>query len=129
MPETTRREDRENLFHTVYEAQMKEIGCVEILESKTNTSDFVTLMCKYIDENNDDVKNFYTPHLNNWTWDRLPALDKSILTIAYSEVKYMDTPFPVVCNEAVEIAKTYSSEQSYKFVNAILKHLEGVKND
>lgn len=60
---------------------------------------------------------------SNWSLERIVHLDLSILRIAIYEMIFTDTPTPVVINEAIEIAKKYSSESSSKFVNGILDAL------
>jgi len=57
----------------------------------------------------------------NWSWERLVAVDKSILRLATYELLYEKrVPIEVSLNEAVEIAKAYGTEKSGKFVNGIL---------
>ena len=59
--------------------------------------------------------------LENWEWDRLCAMDKTILGIAVLEFMYLpEVPVRVVINEAIEIAKEFSTEKSGIFVNGIL---------
>lgn len=56
-----------------------------------------------------------------WPLDQLAALDKSILRVAVYELVFSnDVPPKVVINEAVELGKTYGSENSYKFINGVL---------
>jgi len=60
-------------------------------------------------------------HARNWTLDRLALVDKQILRLALCELYYReDIPPPVTINEAVEIAKKFSTPQSGRFVNGIL---------
>lgn len=56
----------------------------------------------------------------NWSFNRIAKVDLSILRLAVYELKYTDVPKKVAVNEAVEIAKLYSTEKSPKFVNGIL---------
>lgn len=56
----------------------------------------------------------------NWRLDRLAAIDRAILRLAIHEMRATDTPAKVVINEAVELAKKFSSEESGGFVNGIL---------
>lgn len=59
-------------------------------------------------------------HAENWKMERLAAIDKAILRLGIYELKLGDTPHKVVLNEAVELAKKFSSEESGAFVNALL---------
>lgn len=58
---------------------------------------------------------------DNWDTDRIAALDRTILRMAIVELQTMpDTPVKVVLNEAIELAKKFSTMESSKFVNGIL---------
>jgi N utilization substance protein B len=73
-----------------------------------------------------------TKYAANWRLDRLAAIDRAILRLALHEMRATDTPAKVVINEAVELAKKFSSEESGGFVNGILdtfrKTLPGVES-
>jgi 6,7-dimethyl-8-ribityllumazine synthase len=59
-------------------------------------------------------------HAANWRLERLSVIDRAILRLALHELRATDTPPKVVINEAVELAKKYSSEEAGGFVNGIL---------
>lgn len=59
-------------------------------------------------------------HCENWRFERLAAIDRAILRLAIHEMSASDTPAMVVLNEAVEMAKKFSSEDSGAFVNGVL---------
>ena len=59
-------------------------------------------------------------HCENWRFERLAAIDRAILRLAIHEMSSSDTPPKVVLNEAVELAKKFSSEESSAFVNGVL---------
>jgi N utilization substance protein B len=59
-------------------------------------------------------------HTENWRTERLSAIDRAILRLAAHELRKGETPPKVVLNEAVELAKKFSSEDSGAFVNGIL---------
>lgn len=60
-------------------------------------------------------------HAANWELKRMAALDRNILRLAAAELFFCDdVPFKVVIDEAVELAKTYGTDESGRFVNGIL---------
>lgn len=61
-----------------------------------------------------------TKFADNWRLERLAAIDRSILRLAIHELRATDTPAKVVINEAVDLAKKYSSDEAGGFVNGIL---------
>jgi N utilization substance protein B len=56
----------------------------------------------------------------HWTIERMAAVDRNILRLAIFELTYTATPVRVIINEAVELAKRYSTEDSGRFVNGLL---------
>jgi transcription antitermination protein NusB len=56
----------------------------------------------------------------NWKFERLSAIDRAILRLGIYELRFTDTPYKVVMNECVELAKKFSSEDAGGFVNGIL---------
>ncbi|MEJ2307345.1 MAG: transcription antitermination factor NusB [candidate division WOR-3 bacterium] len=80
---------------------------------------------KHLAEADDLIKTV----LENWEWDRLCAMDRAILGIAVLELLYLpEVPPRVVINEAIEIAKEFSTEKSGIFVNGILDSIARDKN-
>lgn len=71
---------------------------------------------KYADESIKDISKY----LNEWTFDRLNLLEQAILLSSYTQFKYMQQPKQVAINVAVELAKKYCDETSYKFINGVL---------
>jgi N utilization substance protein B len=59
-------------------------------------------------------------HAENWRFERLAAIDRAILRLGIYEMRGAETPPKVVLNEAVELAKKFSSEESGAFVNGVL---------
>ena len=60
-------------------------------------------------------------HTANWDLKRMTVIDRNILRMAVGELLYFkETPFKVVIDEAVEIAKIYGTEESWKFVNGVV---------
>jgi N utilization substance protein B len=67
------------------------------------------------------IDKLVSHHAKNWELKRMAAVDRCILRLAsYELLKDLETPVNVVINEAVEIAKKYSTAESSKFVNGIL---------
>ena len=68
-----------------------------------------------------EIVNAFLPKLNNWKWDRLPLLTRSVLLMSYAHFYYVEKiDKRIVINVAVELAKKYIEEKQAKFINAIL---------
>jgi len=59
-------------------------------------------------------------HAEHWRIERMPTVDRNILRLAVYEMLHSDTPAPVVIDEALELARRYSNEESVQFVNGVL---------
>ncbi len=96
---------------------------------KNPTSDksieFASQILKALIFNVDNVDEIINNQSDNWSIERLAVIDREILRVAVTEMKYLDTPHPIIINEAIEIAKKYSTENSGKFVNGILDAISG----
>ncbi len=74
-------------------------------------------ICLHVDE----IDVLLAEHSHNWRVERMSLVDRNILRIAVYELQYSDdAPAQVAINEALEIAKRYSVEESVSFINGIL---------
>ena len=71
----------------------------------------------------EEIDQLITDTSKHWTLERMPTIDRTILRLAIYELLEPGTPTKVVLNEAVELAKTYGTENSGKFVNGLLDTL------
>jgi transcription antitermination protein NusB len=61
--------------------------------------------------------------LVDWQLHRLPRIDRDILRIAVAEMLYLEVPRKVAINEAIELAKRYSDDAGYRFINGVLRRV------
>lgn len=72
----------------------------------------------------EEIDGRLTEYARNWKLDRMALVDKQVLRLALYELYYRDDiPYLVTINEAVEIAKEFSTPQSGRFVNGILDRI------
>lgn len=71
-------------------------------------------------EHADEIDAEISVCLRGWTIDRLSRVDLAILRLAVYEMQYGGVPVPVAINEAVELTRKYSAEESCPFVNGVL---------
>ena len=68
-----------------------------------------------------DIDKLIEEHAENWRMDRMAAVDRNILRAAVAELLgFPATPRAVVINEAIEIARKFSSPESVQFINGVL---------
>jgi N utilization substance protein B len=81
---------------------------------------FAERVVRYTVSHLDKIDPLITETAEHWRLSRMAALDRLILRLAIGEFLQADTPRNVIINEALELAKTFSGEESAKFVNGIL---------
>ena len=89
---------------------------------------FATKIVEGVIEHKDEISGIIAELSKSFKLSRIYRLDLAILELAIFEMKYMDTPHPVVINECVTIIKDYSTEKSVNFVNGILAQFERSTN-
>jgi transcription antitermination protein NusB len=67
-----------------------------------------------------ELDEILAKHASNWRPERISAIDRAILRLAMHEMRTTDTPAKIVINEAVELAKKFSSDEAGGFVNGLL---------
>lgn len=72
-------------------------------------------------EHHDRIDDLIVKHSQNWRLERMPVVDRNLLRMAVAEMLgFKSTPFPIVINEALEIARRYSAPESVNFLNGVL---------
>lgn len=95
----------------------------------TNLRKFTRGLVAGIQENRPGIDEQISAVAENWRLDRMAAIDRNILRIGAFEILHCpDVPRKVAINEALELAKRYSTAQSSRFVNGILDRLQAAED-
>ncbi len=101
---------------------------VEDLSQYSNSDDIISFcldLVKGVLPNLTEIDALIKKHANNWSLERMANIDRNILRIAIYEIVFVSNiPKSVSINEAVELAKKYSTENSFGFVNGVLGQIE-----
>jgi N utilization substance protein B len=89
-------------------------------EEKPERDPFVADLVHGTVEHSADVDELISKYAEHWRLERMPAVDRNILRLAAYEILHGDTPAPVAIDEALELARRYSNEESVQFVNGVL---------
>ncbi len=90
-----------------------------IEESPENT-DFGKDLAKKTHDNQATLDKDIEKHAPEWPIEQVAIIDRNILRMAICELNEFDTPPKVIINEAIELAKSFGSETSSKFINGVL---------
>ena len=89
-------------------------------EEKPERDEFVNHLVRGTVKHVAEVDERIAKHAEHWRMERMPAVDRNILRLAVFEMTGEKTPAPVVIDEAIELARKFSSEESAQFVNGVL---------
>lgn len=83
--------------------------------------EYATRLVEGVQKHSADIDARIARYSDRWALDRMPVVDRNLLRLALFELLWVpDVPVPVVINEAVEMAKSLSTEDSGRFINGIL---------
>lgn len=83
--------------------------------------EYVKEIAKGIKENDEEITKIISENLKaGWTIDRISTVDLSLLKLAIYEIKYIKTPYKIIINEVVNMAKRYGEETAGSFINGVL---------
>jgi N utilization substance protein B len=89
-------------------------------EEKPERDPFVQDLVKGTVQHIGEVDERIARHAEHWRMERMPAVDRNILRLAVYEMTRGGTPPPVTIDEALELARKFSNEESVQFVNGVL---------
>jgi N utilization substance protein B len=113
---------RERALELLYEASLKDVAPSEVLASLPMEPDpLVVSLVRAAQASQELAEREIVRAANDWSLDRLAVLDRLIMVLAIGEATSADPPpDAVILNEAVELATTYSTDASPRFVNGVL---------
>jgi N utilization substance protein B len=118
----SRREARERALGLLYEAESKSLTPAEVIaELPIPPEPFAAELILGVADHLDEIDATIRSYAKGWTLERMPSLDRALLRIGVFELTCRpDVPTGAVISEAVELAKTFSTDDSGRFVNGML---------
>ncbi len=132
-----RRLARENCLQSLYSSDIAGLEMASVLASfqmeefalEAKVFDFYKSLYTSTIANRAKIDEIIKKTSLNWEMERMPAIDRSILRMAVCEMMILsDAPVAVIIDEAIELAKKYSTEKSGKFVNGVLDSIARQNN-
>ena len=122
-----RRKSREYALQMLFQWEMGkqdpsriENGFWANARAQKSTREFANQLFENAAARAGELDPIISTHAQNWRIERISAIDRAILRLAIAELRTTGTPPKVVLNEAVELAKKFSSEEAASFINGIL---------
>ena len=124
----TRRKARELALQMLFQAdlgrqapdQVRKTFWAERSQVEEEARAFTEDLFRTASERAEEIDALITRHAEHWRMERMATVDRNILRTAVAEFLAMETPKPVVINEALEIARRFSAPESVHFINGVL---------
>lgn len=117
-----RTDAREQAVMLLYESEQRSVSPLDLMvERGVASEDMARALLEGVEASRAHIDEEIVTHARGWALDRMPALDRAILRLAIHELlDRPDVPVAVVIDEAVELAKRFSTDDSGRFVNGVL---------
>lgn len=123
-----RREARDYAFQLLYQLEIQKEDpdrqirdFIDLFGITRGDAEYVALLANGVTGEKVQLDGVYGGYLKRWTTERLPRVDITILRIAVYEMLHVESvPPSVSINEAVLLARKYSSEEARSYINAVL---------
>ncbi|MCV7226918.1 transcription antitermination factor NusB [Mycolicibacterium komossense] len=126
-----RHHARKRAVDLLFEAEARGLTAAEVADARAGLaaadrdvdplSPYTLTVARGVTEHAAHIDDLISAHLQGWTLQRLPAVDRAVLRVAVWELLHAeDVPEPVAVDEAVELAKELSTDDSPGFVNGVL---------
>ncbi|WP_210125559.1 transcription antitermination factor NusB [Staphylococcus sp. GDY8P85P] len=127
----SRKESRKQSFQTLFQLEMKDTEltineAINFIKDDEPDLDFefIHWLVTGVKDHEPVLDDTIKPYLKDWSLQRLLKTDRIILRMATFELLHSDTPPKVIINEAVELAKQFSDDEHYKFINGVLSKIK-----
>lgn len=124
---TLRRKSREFALQMLFRWEMNRQEPAALEESfwkgaraEKKTREFANELFEGAATRSPEIEALLAQYSQNWRLERMAAIDRAILLLATYEIRWAGTPPKVAINEALELAKKYSGEDSVAFINGVL---------
>jgi N utilization substance protein B len=128
-----RTKARKRALDILFESEARGADPLVVLKERQDTddappvSDYAAKLVEGVVERRERIDQLLTEHSEGWSVARMPAVDRALLRIGLYELLWIDEiDDPVAITEAVELAKTLSTDDSPRFVNGVLGRISDI---
>ena len=130
---SARNKARKRALDFLYEADIKKTSATELFSSRgakeLSQEPYVLVLLNGVAEHLSKIDELIITYAQGWDMDRMPPIDRNILRIAIYEILWAaDIDLQVACDEAVELAKSISTDESSSYINGVLGRIIKLKD-
>jgi N utilization substance protein B len=128
-----RTKARKRALDILFESEARELDALGVLEQRRETDDappvpdYAAMLVEGVTTHRERIDQLLAEHAEGWTVSRMPAVDRALLRIGVFELLWVDEiDDPVAITEAVELARTLSTDDSPRFLNGVLGRIADI---
>lgn len=130
---SARSKSRKRALDFLYEAEIKKLSALSLFSARGLTElsqePYVKVLLSGVEEHIQKIDELINTYAQDWDMDRMPAIDRNILRIAIFEILWVaEIDLRVACDQAVELAKSLSTDESSKYINGVLGRIIKLKD-
>jgi len=128
-----RTKARKRALDILFESEARGEDALTVLGQRRSSDDappvqdYAGLLVEGVTAHRERIDQLITEHAEGWTVDRMPAVDRTLLRLGIFELLWVDeVDDPVAITEAVELARTLSTDDSPRYVNGVLAQISDI---
>ena len=130
---SARSKARKRALDFLYEADIKKVLAADLFSARganeLSQEPYVLLLINGVAEHLPKIDELIITYAQGWDMDRMPPIDRNILRIAIFEILWAaEIDIQVACDEAVELAKSLSTDESSSYINGVLGRIIKLKD-
>ena len=130
---SARRKARKRALDFLYEADIKKVLAADLFSARganeLSQEPYVLVLINGVAEHLPKIDELIITYAQGWDMDRMPPIDRNILRIAIFEILWAaEIDIQVACDEAVELAKSLSTDESSSYINGVLGRIIKLKD-
>lgn len=130
---SARTKARKRALDVLFEADLRGTDPAEVLIARQEEADppigaYSEELVAGVQANRSRIDELIATYAQGWDLDRMPPVDRNLLRIGIFELLWSEVPTAVAIDEAVELARTLSTEESASFVNGVLGRIAKLKD-
>ena len=132
---SARTKARKRALDVLYESELRDVDPVTTLAERIRlaeppVNDYTVVLVEGVQGHRARIDEILAQYAEGWTVDRMPDVDRAVLRLGVFELLWCaDVPDAVAIDEAVELAKTLSTDESPRFVNGVLGRVQRDRAD
>jgi transcription antitermination protein NusB len=130
---SARGKARKRALDFLYEAEIKKLSAMSLFSARDSSElsqePYVKVLLSGVEEHIQKIDELINTYAQDWDMDRMPAIDRNILRIAIFEILWVaEIDLRIACDQAVELAKSLSTDESSKYINGVLGRIIKLKD-